>query len=377
MIMLLSLVLASAIHPAAVRHGVQATQPVRELTRYSREESIQSVYARDDRFEYLGLPDGLYRSAALGDATRVMERIAFPGETIHSVAVHNGALYVLRGDWANSIVPRPTLLRSTDHGATFTSLSEGLETCIGSECGYLMADDISFAENRIFVNAGGNVLVTGDDGATWTILYGMPGDDGKPTSQVCPVEFHRVGNRMILGGECPLDVAWLSAGTLRDDLLGWAEEPRAVTTPWMENRNIQFIRHIGNGEWIVAIEGAILKSTDNGLSFRWVMHEDIDSHVVYPYLWESLAPSAYPDLLIAAGFDKKDAYPYLTYSPDRGESWINASGLLGVNRAYSAVTMLAEDREGRLLAVVDDAGQYRLIELKIAEMKDKRRAVRK
>lgn len=377
MMMLLSLVLASAIDPAAIRHGVHAVQPVRELTRYGRAESIQSAYARDDRYEYLALPDGLYRSEVLGDATRgTMQRIAFAGETVHAVAVHNGALYVLRGEWATSVVPQPTLLRSTDHGATFTSLSEGLKDCSVGPCGYLSADDIAFAENRIFVNAGGNLLVTGDDGATWNILYGMPGSNGKPTAQLCPVEFHRVGTRMILGGECPLDVAWLNAGTLRDDLLGWAVPPAPVTTPWMENRNIQFIRHLGNGEWLVAIEGAILKSTDDGASFRWVMHEDIDSHVVYPYLWESLVSAQYPDLVIAAGFDKKDAYPHLVYSTDRGETWINASGLLAPTRAFSSVTMLAEDREGRILAVVDDAGLYRLVELKIGEVKGKRRAVR-
>lgn len=375
--MLLSLILAASLDATALRHGVQAAQPIRELTRFPQAESIQSVYARDDQYEYLALPDGLYRGPRIADANRPLERIAFAGQSVHAVAVHDGKLYVLRGEGSSTLVPEPTLLRSTDHGATFTSLSEGLKDCSLGTCSYLAGDDIAFADGRIFVNAGGNLLVTGDDGATWTILYGLPGSNGKPTAQLCPVEFQRVGTRLLLGGECPLDVAWLSAGTLRDDLLGWAEAPQPVLTPWMENRNVQFIRHLGGEEWLVSIEGAILKSTDDGASFRWVMHEDIDSHVVYPYIWEFLAPSQYPGLLIAGGFDKKDAKAYLTFSPDRGETWINASPLLGNTNEVSAVTMLTEDPEGRLLAVLHDAGRFSVIELRIGELKEKRRAVRK
>ncbi|HEY0144521.1 MAG TPA: hypothetical protein VGF48_26795 [Thermoanaerobaculia bacterium] len=375
--MLLTLLLASAIDVSAARYAVQSVRPVRELTRFPQTESIQTVYARDDHYEYLALPDGLYRGARLGDPNQPLERIGFAGQSVHSVAVHDGKLYVLRGEGSSTLVSQPTLLRSTDRGATFTSLSENLKDCSLGPCEYLAGDDIAFAENRIFVNAGGNLLVSGDDGASWTILYGLPGSDGKPAAQLCPVEFQRVGERMLLGGECPLDVAWLSAGTLRPDLLGWAEQPRAVNTPWMENRNIQFIRHLGGDEWLVAIEGAILKSSDNGASFRWVMHEDIDTHDFYPYLWEFLQPAAYPDLLIAAGFDKKEARAHLLYSPDRGESWINASHLLGPTTFPSAVTNLTVDADGRLLAVVHDAGRFDLVELEIGLAKEKRRAVRK
>lgn len=375
--MLLTLLLASAIDVSATRYAVQGVRPVRELTRFPQAESLQSVYARDDQYEYLALPDGLYRSPRLGDPNQPFERIAFAGQTVYSVAVHDGRLYVLRGDGASTVVPLPTLLRSTDHGATFTSLSEKLQDCSFGSCEYLAGDDLAFAENRIFVNAGGNLLVSGDEGESWTILYGLPGSNGQPAAQLCPVEFQRVGERMLLGGECPLDVAWLSAGTLRPDLLGWAEPPRAVITPWMENRNVQFIRHLGGEEWLVAIEGAILKSTDNGASFRWVMHEDIDSHEFYPYLWEFLQPAQYPDLLIAAGFDKKEARAHLLYSPDRGESWINASPLLGSTNVISAVTNLSVDADGRLLAVLHDAGRFSLVELEIGIAKEKRRAVRK
>ena len=62
---------------------------------------------------------------------------------------------------------------------------------------------MSFAPDRMFVNAGGNVLASDDDGASWHQLYGLQ-SNGKPTAQVCPVKFELVGTQLFLGGECPL-----------------------------------------------------------------------------------------------------------------------------------------------------------------------------
>lgn len=370
--MLLSLLLAVTIE--SPRYAVQAVQPLRALTALETSEGLQSAYARDAQYEYLALPDGLYRGALLRDPGQPLERIAFAGETVYTVAVNDGKLYVLKGRGSSAHSPDHTLVRSLDHGATFTPLDEGLLDCGVPPCAYLAGDDIAFAENRIFMNAGGNVVVTGDDGVTWNVLYGLT-DDGKPTGQLCPVEFLRVGDRLLLGGECPLDIAWLSSGRMRPDLLGWAEEPQPVDTPWLENRNVQFIRHLGGETFLVSVEGGILKSTDNGVTFRWVLYHHIEDSEVYPYIWELLAPPELPGLLVVGGFDKATAHAYLAYSADNGETWTNASVLLGATLENSAVTMLAQDRDGRLLAVVLDDGRFSLAEITVGEAKSKRRAV--
>ena len=326
-------------------------------------------YARDGQYEYLATPNGLYRAARL--ATSAPERIAFPGENVHAVAVHEGALYVAKGEGNEaSSSAEHTLVRSTDRGATFTSIDAALLDCALQPCGYLVPTRIGFGPDQIYVNAGGNLLASDDDGASWHLLYGLD-FQGKPTAQLCPVKFERIGNAMLLGGECPLDVGWISRGTLDANLVEWSERPRSVTAPELENRNVQFIRNLGGGIVYAGIEGALLKSTDNGQSFRFVIHYGLEAEDRYPYIGHLVVSSRDPNLMIAGGFDKKNDVGYLACSSDAGETWQDVSPMVG--KPY--VSLLVEDADGRLLAGLQGAGKFTLAEIILGE-RGKRRALR-
>lgn len=367
----ISLFVALDLHAAS---RIASLRLIRELAISAQTDTPQASYARDDRYEYLGTPDGLYRAERIASAP--LERRAFAGETINAIAADGGALFVSRGLPHFSIWPEPTLLRSRDHGVTFEPAGAGLRSCvIAAECGYLIPKQLAFAPGRLFVSAGGNVLVSGDDGTTWARLFGV-GSGADPEPQLCPVTFERIGERMILGGECPLDIGYLASGTLRPDLLGWAAEPVRLVAPDvapdMENRNVQFIRGIGNDVVYAGIEGALLKSTDGGATFRYVIHYDIEDSASYPYIGQFIASSRHAGLLAIAGFDKATMRGYLAYSSDAGESWTNLSPLVADT---GIVSLLAEDAEGRLLAVTYAEGRLLLAEL-VIESFGKRRSAR-
>ena len=359
---MLSLIVAALV--------IESLQPVRQVPVDAGTEVPAYGYARDAEFEYLATPRGLYRAPRL--ATAQPELIAFAGETVHAVAVHGGALYVAKGTGNEAgTSPDHTLVKSIDRGATFTNIDAGLLDCSILPCAYLVPTRIGFGPDQLFVNAGGNVLVSDDDGASWHQLYGLQAN-GKPAAQICPVKFERSGTTLFLGGECPLDVGWISRGTLTADLLGWSEEPRAVTAPELENRNVQFIRALGDGVVFAGIEGALLKSTDGGATFRFVIHYDLEAVDRYPYIGHMLVASRDPRVMLAGGFDKKNDVGYLAYSGDGGETWRDVSSLVGV----PYVSLLTEDADGRVLIGLQERGTFTLSELLFREPMRKRRAVR-
>lgn len=355
---MLSLVLALLV--------IKTLQPLQTIPIDAGTDVPSYAYARDAAFEYLATPHGLYRSSRL--ATSAPQLIAFEGERVHAVAVHDGSLYVAKGagnEAAHS--PSHTLVRSDDGGATFTNIDAALFDCATTPCGYLIPTLLSFDEGRMYVNAGGNVLASDDGGASWKQLYGIT-FEGTPTAQVCPVKFTLSGSQMFLGGECPLDMAWLHRGTLAANGLQWAEEPRAVTAPELENRNVQFIRDLGNGVIFAGIEGALLKSTDGGTTFRFVIHYPLDAADRYPYIGHMVVARG---VMLAGGFDKKNDAGYLAYSADGGETWQDLSSLVG--KPY--VSLLTVDADGRVLIGLQDRGTFTIAEVVLAEWK-KRRAVR-
>jgi hypothetical protein len=347
---------------------IKSLQPLQSMT-VSVPDPPTYAYAADDQFEYLAAPNGLYRSPRL--ATSPWQRIAFAGETVHAVAVRDGVLYVAKGGVNEaSTSEQHTFVRSTDRGVTFTNIDAGLLDCALQPCGYLVPTRIGFGPDQIYVNAGGNLLASDDDGASWHLLYGLD-FQGKPTAQICPVKFARIGNEMLLGGECPLDVGWISRGTLNANLIEWSEEPRAVIAPELENRNVQFIRDLGNGVIYAGIEGAVLKSTDGGATFRFVIHYDLEAEDRYPYIGHLVVSSRDPRVMIVGGFDKKNDAGYLAYSSDGGETWQDVSHVVG--KPY--VSLLIEDGDGRVLAGLQNGEEFTLAEIILGE-RGKRRAVR-
>ncbi|MGZ5474304.1 MAG: WD40/YVTN/BNR-like repeat-containing protein [Thermoanaerobaculia bacterium] len=347
---------------------IESLHPLRTLE-VPRDEQALGVfrYVRDAQYEYLGTPRGLHRTDRI--ATGTLETIA--EQPVSALAGEESVLYASFGQTNEAHGSGHTLHRSQDHGATFTPIDAGLLDCSllpwGEPCRYLVSRQIEIAPGRLFVEAGGNILVSGDDGATWTRLMGVS-SDGKPAAQTCPIVFTRIGTRMLTGGECPLDFGWIGEGTLRDDLLGWVSEPERFDLP-LENRNVHFIRHAGNGVVYASPEGALLKSTDGGATWRFVIHYPLEGGERYPYAYHFVVT---PRLMVLGGFDKKDDVGYLAYSNNGGETWTDASHLVG----NAHVELLAEDADGRLLVGLYEGDTFTLAELVVRDLPSRRRAVR-
>jgi len=317
-----------------------------------------SYYARsslvfDDAYAYISTPNGLYRTTRTLNPNDAIQLVAFPDKRILELYVHNNALYVLKvGEQTMSNPPTEhSFLESTDRGNTFTALDNGLSYCLSVYCAFLTPTVARFVDPLIFLNAGSgrNLLVTKDHGASWSAL------SGSIEPYVCSEPaFEFIDNKVFIGGECPLDFAYVWGGTLQPDLLSWAPggELKPVSTPEIEGRNIQFIEHRRGSSLVFAgIEGGILKSTDKGASFRFVLKYPSSGPQKFPYVGYILYPLSHPDLFVAAGFDKGITQAgYLAYSIDHGESWTDFSTLAMTPELTStSVAFLKEDPTGRIL----------------------------
>lgn len=330
--------------------------------------SDDGAIAVTDRFVFFGTDGGLFRAPS--SLASSPQRIAFEATPVTSLAWSNGALYATLDSGPHA------LMKSTDDGLTWQALDSQLEECVGRFCGMLRASQVEVAGDRLFVNAGGNVLVSGDEGATWSILFGAS-STGKPQGQACyDPSFALAGQRLLLGGECPLDTAYLRTGTLAASRLAWQEEPAAARTPFLENRNVQFLRVRGDSNIVFAgIEGALMRSNDAGASYDFVLHFDQDA-AKYPYITQILFPA--PDTILIAGFDKAKGGPFLAASYDDGATWRDESSLLmGVGNENWSVAALAQIPGGPLLIAVedDDRGALYVQEVRIVNG-SRRRAVR-
>jgi len=326
--------------------------------------------AFDDTYAYISTPNGLYRTAKTLNPSDSLDLIAFPEGHILNLYLHNNALYVLRFGEQTNTGPATdhTFLRSTDHGHTFSALDNGLSYCLSGYCGFLTPTVARFVDPLIFLNAGSgrNLLVTKDQGASWLALHGTiePYVCSEPAFEV-------IDNRVLMGGECPLDFAYLWGGTLQPDLLSWVVpggELKPVSLPAIENRNVQFVERRGDSSLVFAgIEGGLLKSTDKGTSFRFVLQYPIAGSQKFPYVQQVLYPQSHPDLFVAAGFDKGITQAgYLAYSIDHGESWTDFSTLAMTPELKSnQVAFVKEDPYGRILVglVNTDAKTLTIAEL--------------
>lgn len=346
--MILSTILLAATCTAApTKYASVSLRPIQTL-QIGGSIATRMGLASDVRYDYLATPAGLFRAPSLLSSTAQL--IPEIGDKVNGVAVNEGAVYAMRqavevkGDRAVD----HSLVRSTNHGDTFVPIDAGIEDCFAGYCVFLPATEISFAPGRIFLGAGGNVLVSSDDAATWKILHGAT-QDGKPALQSCPAVFHRIGQTVLVGGECPLDVGFVRAGELKPDLLEWSVPPASVGTPEMENRNVQFIT-TASGATYAGIEGALMKSCDSGATFKNVIHFPLSGTPQYPYIHQFLAPSSYPGVLLAGGFDKAQSGPYLAWSADGGETWSDISSLI----PRGTVSLLGEGRDRRPLLVVQE-----------------------
>ena len=308
-----------------------------------------------DTHAFFGTDGGLFRAPLpLGSGEPVL--VAFGSTPVIGLAWSGSALYVAPdSDHAKEPEMTHSLLRSSDGGTSWTAIDDQLEECIGAFCKRLISSQLDFVDGRLFANAGGNLLATADEGATWSILFGAS-STGKPQGQACyDPTFAFVGRRLLLGGECPLDSAYLRTGTLRPDLLAWESEPQQASTPFLENRNVQFIRRRGSTDTVFAgIEGALLRSDDAGASYRFVLHHELDAPK-YPYITQLVFPAAHPSAIVIGGFDKANGGPFLAVSLDDGSTWRDDSLLLpGIGDETWSVVELIESPDGRIIIAVED-----------------------
>jgi hypothetical protein len=298
-------------------------------------------YADDGQSEYLGTADGLWR-------VQPLERIAFPGQRINALAVRDGKLYVGKQPDIEATSADHTLVVSSDHGATFTGIDEGLRD-LTLDGGHMAVDRIEVDGDRLFASAGGNLLVSRDEGATWTPLF----PNGREAAvQTCPLTFDALGETVLLGGECPLDIGWIGRGTLAPDARSWIVQPQRIEVEDMQNRNVQFIKRVGT-EVFAGVEGGLLRSDDGGASYHWSIHYPLESES-YPYIRQLVRTRG--GVMYAGGFDKGLLQPYLVVSSDGGLSWspVTVDG--------DEVTLLVETAGGRVLAGVGT----KLVELRQA-----------
>ena len=310
--------------------------------------------AFDDQFAYLATPDGLFRTSRIISSDSPLTYLGFANYPILNLYVHQNVLYVLKvgGDPRSNTLDAHSFLKSTDHGQTFIPLDEALKWCYNGEfCQYMYVSQIFFRNNLIFITSGGgpNFYVSNDEGKSWKVLLGY----SEPA--VCSgIAVEIIGRKVLLGGECPLDFAFLKVGTLREDMLGWADGgyPHDVMdVKELQNRNVQFIRHSPNTTFALAgVEGALLRSSDLGETYQYkILYPGVDGK--YPYIHELSDLGMYKDLFIAGGFDKGGGMVgYLAYSFDHGDTWTDISHLINPTGSPSwDVAFIRQDPSGRVL----------------------------
>ncbi len=197
----------------------------------------------------------------------------------------------------------------------------------------LWANDMQAVGTRLYSNAGAdlNLLASDDKGVTWRALLGRL-EAGVCTHQA----FHVMGSKVLVGGECPLDDAFIRAYTLSAD--GKTVTPAAtpLSLPELDNRNVQFITSVANGNnplrVFIGVEGGLLRSDDGGQAFKFVIKK-VQADNSYPYITAFLSLANQPNRVVVAGFDKATGKPYLAWSDNAGDSWTDISSLCRVTSA--------------------------------------------
>lgn len=255
-------------------------------------------------------------------------------------------------------------------GGAFAPRDQDLRVCTGSFCETLSIQDIKRHGSRLYSNpgAGLNLFTSNNGGNTWTVIR------GQKASMVCtPTKFHVTGNRVLVGGECPLDFAFVEAYQLNADGSALASDAKLpITVPALENRDVQFIESVPDTKRVfIGVEGGLLRSEDDGASFKFVIQQPLSGSKNYPYITAFLPVRGKPDTMVVGGFDKATQMAYLAWSKDGGATWTDISNLTpnhGKTPAKGATVMIkaiSEDPQGRILVTMNETGegQGRLMQL--------------
>jgi hypothetical protein len=332
---------------------VQATKPIFEpILRVPEPDEAEQIHVGfDEEHAFIATPSALWRTARELTSSSRLELIDVGRGRIHALYVEPTGVYLLKD--LDTHQSGHTFLRSRDGFDTFDFLDAGLEVEEVRRRAALVPTRMSSVAGALFTNAGGgvNFLVSTDDTRTWAVL------EGTFATQICYAgKFLVLDKNVILGGECPLDNAYLTKGTLLTNRSGWASKPRSVAPEDLSNRNVQFISELKPWKKLAAgVEGGLLLSEDGGDTWTWAIQFGA-SDSAYPYLKQcSLVPNM-PDALMVGGFDKaKDGLPYLSLSTDRGRNWIDVSASansLGADIRQLSLIVIHPDQ--RLLIAVSD-----------------------
>lgn len=325
--------------------------------------------AFDDSQAYIATSGGVLRTSNslsgqapvqvldLGGCSRSDTSLS-PARGIPRVYTHGGSLYVLNE--RSESAGEHTLCVSDDRGGQFVPADAGLLECVGEYCAFIGGTELAFRGEAIYTNAGGgtNVLVSTDRGAHWNAIL------GSVASQACYAPaFALVGNRLLIGGECPLDMVFLRAYRLREDGPALASEtPEAMKLPPLANRNVHFIVAVPDTPYLFAgVEGGLLRSANSGKSFSFGIKYGLHARL-YPYIQHIAFSPERPGAVWVGGFDKAhdQPRPYLAYSKNYGRTWQDISRRLPRYKemvvAGGEVRFLAMDAAGRLLIGVSLGG---------------------
>lgn len=251
-----------------------------------------------------------------------------------------------------------TLMASS---GSFVPRDQDLRVCTGGFCETLSIQDIKLHGQRLYSNpgAGLNLFTSANGGNTWSVIR------GQKASMVCtPTKFHVLGDRVLVGGECPLDMAFVEAYQLNADGSALASEAKLpLNLPALENRNVQFIESVPDTKRVfIGVEGGLLRSDDNGVTFKFVIQEPLSGGKAYPYIRSFLPLKGKPDTMVIGGFDKATRLPYLAWSKDGGVTWTDISkatpnyGKAPADGAATMITGMFEDPQGRILVTMNELG---------------------
>ena len=299
-------------------------------------------------------PEGAWRAPLPLVAGAHLVPMQLPAGELQNFYVLDGVWYLLKKAGQDAHV----FLRSSNQGATWEGLDEGLWADEGGQKSLLMPTRMTLQDDVLFLNGGGgtNFMSSRDDGRHWNLLFGLWGNQMAYAGKL----FVR-GRTALLGGEAPLDVAYLRRGELGPDLTTWTREPASVAPPGISNRNVQFIEGNPAGPDLFAgVEGGLLKSSDDGMTWRWAQcFESGDGK--YPYIQQICFKGGSDPRILVGGFDKaNDGVPFLSVSQDAGETWADASGAFGANVDWRNVVALHAEASGRILGATYDSNRKRI-----------------
>lgn len=225
-----------------------------------------------------------------------------------------------------------------------------LRICREKSCEQLWMTALQLHQGALLSNAGGggNVLALERNATRWRARTGA-----FSTSSCAHGPLAVSGTRLLAGAPCPV-------GTLQAWQLPHASA-LPVAAPPLEGRTIHAIVPAA-GAVFVGVTGGLLKSTDGGATFRFVIRHAAGSAAM-PQIRHVLALRT-RGVVVVAGIDEALRKPYLAVSRDGGERWTDLSSILpGYEGSGAGVTSLAQDRHGRLLATLNlrPQGQGRLL----------------